>query len=149
MLTDPITVTESALVFTAGGPFSGTTEVLDGLVLNKLEQSGRESIYEAPGSVLTALNLALLRLNVAHQTTNQGRVRSKFRVDAKMLDDLQKEHSCSVTLTVDRAAVPTAEGIIAWSRAIELFFKLAVNGTQDPAEEQTTDVFAQFLNGES
>lgn len=148
MLSDPITIASQNLIFANGGPFTGATIVLDGLVLNKISQSGRESFYESPGSVTSALNMSALKLNIAHQSTNQGRVRSKFRVDAKMFDDLQREHSCSATLTVDRELVPTAEGIIVWSRALELFFK-ALIGLNGSDELETTGFSAEFLNGES
>lgn len=152
MFTDPITVDAiNTLTLEATGPVTGSPSNWDGVLLNRIRADGPQgAIYVPSAAVLASLSLASASLRVQHTSTNQGRVRSLFRVDVSKLDALQKSHGTSFQLVVDSEAAVSAERQAVLVNALELFSRLLYKGDGDLTDVfRTTDVFSQYLNGES
>jgi hypothetical protein len=147
MFADPTTVGADSLAFESSGPFPGTVSDFASAVLNRVDVNGKP-VYRPPAATVMSLTLSKVEVRVAHQPTNQGRVRSLLRVDVSKQDAAFKEHGSSVQLVVDTEQAISSEQQLALRGAIELFLRLIVENGES-TDIGTTGVFSQFLNGEA
>jgi hypothetical protein len=147
MLADPITI--PAATWNWSGSYPAATESgIQSVVFNKVPSPGTRSVYKMSPVTLAALSLSAGTLTVSHEVTAKSRSRSLFRMDITKADSNLVDHGVSVGLTIDRESKVSSETTAALSKALGGLL-LCLVGIVNTDELSSTEILAQFLNGEA
>lgn len=147
MLSDPMTVATSTFAFNSSWP-AASESAIQGQMFNGIELGpGAKSRKALAPSALSTLSLSKAEVSISHTTTNNGRVRSMFRVDIAKNDAQLVPHTAAFYVVLDKEATLTSEGTAALQKAIATLFLFLNNGTGANALT-TSSTMSEFLNGE-
>lgn len=148
MFADPTTVPSITITFDDSNPASGASTIGSGVVLNKVEGTGRKSVYKPSAAWLVAFPLSDVTLTINHSPTKAGRLRSQFRVDVSKVSTDGSTKSVSYNLTIDRSQQSTTDDNLVLQVVATVFQKLLF-GASGSGAATTTANYSQLLNGES
>jgi hypothetical protein len=147
MISDPLTVPTVTLTFNGQVPATNGNSFVT-RAFNTTQLGGRSTVRDLAMSDASSLSLAGGKISVSHQASNQGRLRSVFRVDmSTAAGEDPNPHSASCYLVVDREATRSVNSDYVLSGVLATLICSLVGATGSGALV-TTSTCTEFLNGE-